>query len=135
METEDLKSVALLSAILVIAVLGAIAFGDEVASRELYDAIRQIESGGNDNAVGDGSVSRGPYQIGSAYWADSGVRWDYHEFVWSRPHCEYVMHLYFKRYGAKTPEEMARCHNSGPKWREKFHLTNEYWNRVKENMR
>jgi len=115
------------------------ALGDEVASRSPYDAIRLVESGGADNAVGDLGTSRGGFQIGMAYWRDGceagGVQWDYLSLVWSRPHCEYIMHSYWKRYGAKTDEEKARCHNSGPKWRTKYHLTNEYWNRVKEIMR
>ena len=35
--------------------------------RPLFDAIREVESGGNPDAVGDGGRSIGPYQI---QWRD-----------------------------------------------------------------
>lgn len=104
----------------------------------LFAAIRQVESGGDDYAIGDGGRSRGPYQIGLAYWQDAcaqgGCQWDYLRLVWSRPHCEQVMRWYWKRYGAETDEERARCHNSGPRWRQKYGLTDKYWRRVKAAM-
>ena len=140
MKHDSFDWLAILVAVLVLlAIAAGMALGDEVASRRLYDAIRLVESGGDDSAVGDSGMSRGGYQIQTAYWRDGceagGVRWDYLRWVHSRPHAEYIMHCYFNRYGAKTPEEMARCHNSGPNWRKKYHLTNTYWNRVKEMMR
>jgi len=117
-----------------ILLLAAPCWGDEVASRQLYDAMRMVESGGDDNAVGDGGTSRGPYQISAAYWSDAckagGVQWDYLQLVWSRPHCEYIMHCFWNHYGAKTDEERARIHNGGPNGMQKESAI-AYWNRVK----
>jgi hypothetical protein len=28
---------------------------------------------------------------------------------------------------------MARCHNSGPDWKRKHHLTNSYWRKFQKN--
>ena len=107
-------------------------------ARTLYDAIRMVESGGDDNAVGDGGKSKGPYQIGRLYWADAcefaGVVWDYDTLVWERAYCEQVMDWYFARYGAVTNEQKARCHNSGPRWKSKYHLTDGYWAKVQKGI-
>jgi len=104
----------------------------------LFAAIRQVESAGNDYAVGDDGISRGPYQITRAYWHDAcehaGVDWEYDTYVWDPDRCEYLMMAYWDRYGARTDEERARCHNSGPKWRQKYRLTNGYWAKVKAAM-
>jgi len=108
--------------------------GQPAPASRLFDAIREVESAGDDYAVGDGGASKGPYQIGRAYWSDSGLPWDYDECVWSRRHCEAVMLAYWQRYGARTNEQRARCHNSGPRWREKYPLTDRYWLRVQEAM-
>ena len=111
---------------------------DAAPRSRLYAAIRAVESGGDDFAVGDSGTSRGPYQIGLAYWRDGceagGVQWDYQSLVWSAPHCEYIMFLYWERYGAKTDEQRARIHNGGPTGMSKD-STLGYWNRVKEMMR
>jgi len=105
------------------------------ASGAIFEAIRQVESGGDDSAVGDGGLSRGPYQIGMAYWTDAiefgGVQWDYLSLVRSRPHCEQVMTWYWRRYGAKTDEDRIRLHNGGPGRRG----TDEYFTKVMRAMR
>jgi len=102
--------------------------------RPLYNAIRQVESAGDDYAIGDEGDSLGPYQISSAYWADAceyaGVQWDYHELVWSRSHCEQAMSWYWQRYGAKTDEDRARLHVAGPTMKG----SDEYWTKVKAIM-
>jgi len=86
--------------------------------RPLFDAIRQVESGGNDQAVGDGGTSRGPYQISRAYWEDAceqiGSYWDYNTYVWIDPVCEHIMNAYWLRYGATTDEERMALHVAGP---------------------
>ena len=38
---------------------------------DLLDAIRQVESSGNDAAIGDGGKAIGPYQIWRVYWIDA----------------------------------------------------------------
>jgi len=108
----------------------------------LLDAIRHAESGGRDRpSAGDGGRSIGRFQIGEAYWRDAckygGVRWDWRTGAWNDAQCRRVILWYAARYGAKTPEEIARCHNAGPTWRTRARAaTANYWRRVsaaKEN--
>ena len=99
--------------------------------RRLFDAIRAVESSGDDKAVGDGGRSRGPYQCSRAAWLDGGGEpSDYDRLVWDRAECERVMVRYWERYRARTDEERARTWNGGPRWREKPE-TEDYWRRVK----
>ena len=126
-----------------------------VGWRELLDAIRHVESAGDDRAVGDGGRSLGPYQIGLAYWRDgcrgAGVRWCYHEHVWDRERCEYIIYGHFRLYAPEELgrllagrailadcERLARLHNGGPDWAEKpgevLARTANYWRRVRERL-
>ena len=104
----------------------------------LLRALRQVESAGDDRAVGDNGRSRGPYQCGRAAWVDAceygEVPWDYDTLVFSRAHGAAVVLWYAARWGAKTDEEIARCWNSGPKWKSKYNLTDSYWAKVKKEM-
>ena len=127
-----------------------------VGWRELLDAIRESESQGDNAAKGDYRNGRpmalGPYQIWRSYWADgcrgAGVRWSYHEHVWDRERCEYVIYGYWRAYapaelarllaGRATMadcERLSRLHNGGPDWAEKsgevLARTANYWRRVK----
>lgn len=103
----------------------------------LIEAIRQVESGGNDSAVGDQGRSRGCYQIQAGYWRDATeygrVTWPY-SLVTSRPHAEQVIRWYWQRYHADTDEKRARIHNGGPRGHLKS-ATLGYWRRVQEAMR
>tara|TARA_Y100000310_G_scaffold174686_1_gene174800 strand:+ start:209 stop:808 length:600 start_codon:yes stop_codon:yes gene_type:complete len=105
--------------------------------KRLFAAIREVESGGDDYAVGDGGKSRGAYQIGRAYWKDAiehgGVDWNYDLWVWVRPHSEQVMRWYWERYDARTHEEKARIHNGGPRGMEKK-ATIKYWQKVQREI-
>ena len=102
------------------------------ADRRLFVAIRQVESGGNDMAIGDGGKSIGPYQCSLAAFVDGGGRaCDYPRLAYDRAETETVMRRYWARYGAASDEQKARCWNSGSKWKSKYHLTNKYWNKVK----
>lgn len=111
------------------------AAGENPADRSpFFNAIRQVESGGDDRAVGDFGRSRGPYQCGRAAWADGGGNpADYDRLVWDRAACERVMVGYWKRYGARTDEERARLWNGGPRWREKP-ATAGYWRKAQAAM-
>ena len=106
--------------------------------RAFLNAVRQVESGGDDAAVGDSGSSRGPMQCGRAAWADAreylGVDWDYDRCVWLRFESEIVFIGYTQRWDARTWEERARCWNSGPQWRKKYRLTDGYWRRVRRTM-
>ena len=99
--------------------------------RRLLDAIRKVESGGNDRAIGDGGRSVGPYQCGLAAWLDGGgKRADYPRLAYDRAATERVMLGYWTRYGCTTDEQRARCWNGGPMGMRK-RSTREYWNKVK----
>lgn len=112
----------------------------------LLDAMEQVESGGNVHAVGDGGRSRGPLQIQASYWQDAvehsrrhGDRWalgtgSYPESVLDRSYARRVLLAYADRYGARTPEEIARVHNGGPAGARKK-ATLGYWARVRAAMR
>ena len=101
----------------------------------LFAAIRQVESGGDDHALGDGGRSVGAYQCGLLAWLDGGGRReDYPRLAYDRLATERVMVRYWRRYGAATDEQRARCWNSGPAWRQKYRLTDRYWAKVKELM-
>ncbi len=108
----------------------------------LLRAIRAEESGGNDYSVGDHNVSRGPYQISPAYWTDAcefgGVRWNYHELVWSPAYCEQIMLWYWGRWcpaalEAADLKTLARVHNGGPTGDRK-QSTLDYWRRIKNRL-
>ena len=126
-----------------IILLAALSFSgvDPDGLRPLFDAIRQVESGGRDNAVGDGGKSVGPYQIGRAYWADGckqgNVKWDYDEHVRDSDHCEYVMYYYWQRYCRQAMngdwQTLARVHNGGPTGPAKK-ATLPYWQKVKKEL-
>ncbi len=100
----------------------------------LFDAIRQVESGGDSHAVGDDGRSRGPVQCSRAAWIDAceegGLDWDYDTYVYSWPHCQQIMKLYFQRYNAITNEQAARIWNGGPRGMSK-ESTKVYWDKVK----
>jgi len=88
------------------------------APRPIFKAIRMQESAGDDYAIGDGGVSRGPGQCGRMAWQDGcealGVNWSYDKYVWSRLHTECVMLAYWHKYKCKTDEQRARLWNGGP---------------------
>jgi len=103
-------------------------------SRRLFDAIRQVESGGNDRAVGDGGRSVGPYQCSRAAWLDGGGKAaDYPRLAYDRAETERVILGYWKRYGATTDEVRARIWNGGPAGMKKA-ATLPYWNKVKKEL-
>jgi hypothetical protein len=108
--------------------------------RAIFNAIRQVESNGNDHAVGDDGRSKGPYQIQRQYWADGGGKpRDYDRLVWCAPACEAVMLGYWQRYCPSALargdfETLARVHNGGPA-RAKKRATLGYWQHCQQAMR
>ncbi|HOB76351.1 MAG TPA: hypothetical protein PKG54_17710 [Phycisphaerae bacterium] len=106
--------------------------------RPLFDAIREVESGGNPDAVGDGGRSIGPYQIQWAYWKDSGVPGKYHQ-VRDHRYAERVMIAYWKRYcpqalARRDYQTLARVHNGGLTGHRKA-ATLPYWHKVARELR
>jgi hypothetical protein len=92
---------------------------DDDQIERLLDAIAQVESRGEHNAVGDGGRAVGMYQIHRKYWQDGtrilGVDWQYRDA--SDPvKARRVVRAYLCHYGRnRTLLEMARIHNGGPK--------------------
>lgn len=116
-------------------------------TRELIDAIRQVESGGNDNAVGDGGRAIGPYQIHEDYWKDAiefepsiGGRY---EDCFKREYAEQIVRAYINRYAPRnaTPEQIAKIHNGGPGALKAkpgttyFENLRKYWRKVEHVLR
>ncbi len=106
----------------------------------LFPAISWTESRDRDDAVGDGGRSRGRYQLSLPYWMDGGgdpAR--YRTDVLDPALCRRIMLGYWRRYcpaalAAADLETLARCHNGGPRGPTK-RATEQYWLKVKENMR
>lgn len=103
----------------------------------ILPAIRQVESGGNDKAVGDGGKAIGPYQIHRIYWEDA-VEEDptlkdgtYPDSCFQVDYSERVIHAYMQRWAPKdfTIEQLARIHCGGPAGHRKP-ATVGYWARV-----
>jgi len=84
----------------------------------LLDAIAEMESGNNPNALGDGGKASGLYQIHRVYWEDGtallGVDWPYRDATDPKK-ARRVVKTYLLHYGnGKSLIEMARIHNGGP---------------------
>lgn len=106
--------------------------------RPLLDSIREVESGGNADLVGDGGRSLGPYQIQWAYWKDAGLPGAYQQ-VRNPRYAERVMIAYWKRYcpGAlarRDYQTLARVHNGGATGIRKA-ATLPYWRKVSNELR
>jgi len=134
-----LSSLALLGASIAIT---SFAQGD--VPRRLLNAIRIVESGGNDNAVGDGGNAIGPFQIWKNYWKDA-IEHDpsiggKYEDCFDRKYAEKIVNAYMDRYAnvrrlghEPTDEEIARIHNGGPNGHKKK-ATIRYWEKVQETI-
>jgi hypothetical protein len=116
----------------------------EFNPRPLFEAIRQVETGGETNpeaSNGDGGASIGPYQIQKGYWSDA-VKHDpslvangeTYQSVRNRAYAERVMLAYWDKY---TPnwsyETLSRIHNGGPKGHRKS-STKIYWAKVQKEL-
>ena len=105
-------------------------------TREFLNALLQVESQGNDKAVGDHGNAIGGYQIWRDYWQDA-VEYDKtiggkYEDCFTRKYAERVVVAYLNRYAPEDAswETLARIHNGGPKGY-KIKATAEYWEKVK----
>lgn len=116
-------------------ILASAAPGPAADLSALLAAIRRVESGSDDSAIGDGGRARGAYQIHLGAWLDSGGRAaDWPWLAHSRPACEAAMLRYWARYRATTDEARARIWNGGPRGMRKA-ATAQYWRRVQAAMR
>ena len=128
-----------------------IAFTGQKISRELYDAIAKVATGGSkdpDCAVGDNGKAYGRYQIWEVYYKDAvefnpslsngGKTWKNTKGHGSKAYSEEVMQSYMNRYATEarlgrtpTNEDIARIHNGGPDGY-KEESTLKYWEKVKK---
>lgn len=105
----------------------------------LLDALVQVESGGDCNAVGDGGRAIGPLQIHYVYWLDAveaepSLRARGYQACTNEAYARSVVTAYLTRYGAgQTAEGLARIHNGGPKGYKKA-ATRGYWAKVSKAM-
>lgn len=103
------------------------------------DAIREVESGGDCNAIGDGGRAIGPYQIHYVYWLDAveaepSLRARGYQACKEEGYARAVVVAYLTRYGAnQNAEGLARIHNGGPKGYKKA-ATRGYWSKVSKAM-
>lgn len=101
----------------------------------ILSAIRSVESGGNDSAVGDKGKAKGGLQIWWSYWKDAydfdpslGGRY---EDCTNRAYADRVVLAYMSRYAPDwKPETIARIHNGGRNGMNKK-STVKYWIKVK----
>jgi len=100
----------------------------------LLAAIKQVESGGNPNAVGDQGKALGAFQIWECYWQDSKISGCYQDCK-DPKYAEYVVRAYLARYAPKgktvTLEMLARIHNGGPRGYLKP-ATLKYWLKIQK---
>jgi len=105
--------------------------------------IIQIESSGNDLAIGDDGLAFGCLQMHSAYVQDAAqyAKEDWvHEDAFDRETSIDIFIAYMSRYATKerlgrkvTAEDIARIHNGGPNgWKKS--ATDAYWNKVRKNI-
>ena len=128
-------TVLLLSLVLAVASPPA----QQICPPEFLAAIRQVESHGNDKAVGDGGKAIGPYQIWRVYWQDATefdktIGGSYND-CYNPAYAEKVVRAYMARYAPKgaSLEVMARIHNGGPRGHLKP-ATLAYWAKVQKEL-
>ena len=109
----------------------------------LIMALIQVESSGNDLAVGDGGAAYGCLQMHSAYVQDAAeyANKDWvHEDAFDRETSIDIFIAYMSRYATEerlgrrvSIEDIARIHNGGPNgWKKS--ATDAYWNKVRKNI-
>ena len=100
----------------------------------LAAAIIQIESGGNDLAIGDGGRAIGAFQIHRGVVDDVNRIYKTqftHSEMTNRIKARLVFEKYLTIYGrGRSTEELARIWNGGPNGHKK-QATEKYWRKVK----
>ena len=106
-------------------------------------AMIQVESSGNDFAVGDNGASWGCLQLQAAYVQDAaeyaGKDW-VHKDAFDRETSIEIVLAYMERYATEkrlgrpvTAEDIARIHNGGPGGYKKK-ATEKYWAKVQAEL-
>ena len=109
---------------------------------QLVHALIQVESNGQDDAIGDKGSAIGCLQIWEIYWRDacerSNIGGKYYD-CFTRDYSIKVFDAYMKRYAREAwtnpakfdAEKVARIHNGGPKGYRK-NATIKYWKKVQK---
>ena len=123
----------------------------KLSDDQFWNAIKCVESGGDENAVGDNGDSIGPLQIQKNYYKDAveynpalqsdkykGFTYEDCKGPGSFEYSRAVAESYMCRYATEarlgrppTYEDMARIHNGGPNGYKK-EATVEYWKKVEK---
>lgn len=103
----------------------------------LITALIAVESGGRDNAIGDGGRALGPLQIHQGVVLDvnriTGASYR-HQDMTNRAKARAVCEVYLKAYGrGATTEQLARRWNGGPTGDRKP-ATLPYWRKVEAQL-
>ena len=103
----------------------------------LIPALIQVESGGNDSAVGDSGKAVGALQIWPIYVKDvnriAGTHYTLND-RYDRAKSIAMTRIYLSHYGrGKTIEQVARIHNGGANGHKKKE-TLKYWNKVRKEL-
>ena len=103
-----------------------------------FDVLGKLESNNNPKAIGDNGLAIGIYQIHRNYFIDATdfdrnlKKYKYND-CFNPEIAKLVVTSYLARYCRNsTYYDMARCHNSGPGWKNKIDLTNRYVGKFKE---
>lgn len=112
---------------------------ERIPKTSLVDALILVESGGDDMAIGDRTLTHKAYgclQIRQPYMDDvnrkMGTNHKAEECLGNRELSIQTFKDYmdiYEPYGGD--EERARCHNAGPGWRRNRALTDSYWQKVR----
>lgn len=107
-------------------------------------AMIQVESSGNDNAIGDNGASWGCLQLQAAYVQDAAeyAKKDWtHKDAFDRETAMEITMAYMARYATKkrlgrkpTAEDIARIHNGGLNGYKK-QSTKKYWVKVQAELK
>ena len=105
----------------------------------LFKAVCQVESSGNQFAVGDKHLAEWSYGIcqirGSRlndYYKQTGVRYTT-EDMFDPAKAKRVFLHYASQYGPYQFESISRAWNSGPNFK-KVKMSKEYWQKVKKHL-
>jgi len=115
---------------------------ERVPKKTLVEAIIEVESLGNDNAIGDKNLkdwAYGPMQIRQPCVDDVnrrlGTQYSAKECLGNRELSIKIFETYMLIYDLNvTDEHKARLWNGGPGWRMNPKLTDGYWQKVKAKM-
>ena len=118
------------------------AFEQAMELHRVLEAICQVESNCDSNAIGDAGDAIGPFQIHHAYWYDAVefssdpylTTGEYHD-CFDYEYAYLIVLEYMNRYASDAldpvdAEKIARIHNGGPKGHKK-QSTQKYWQKVK----